>query len=280
MNVAIIGSGLAGSILSKALEGRANVTLFDDADPWRASRASENLYFPHTPSRASENLYFPLSGDTWNGPGLEFLAHHYGLTQITFNRGANTAYHVPLEQILRPADVRDSVSAVYSKPDGVTLKTVIAQETHTFDYAVVCAGVRTSQLLDVPMRSQTGHRLLYRCELAEPLYEVYRPYHSSKAFSIGGGLVSFGDATGIFLESYRKRMAELLEQTKARAAKWNLTGLEEVQYGNRPYGREHPLKSYGNFGRVFYMTGGRKMGMMAYSINSVKIADQICSGKK
>ncbi len=188
----VVGGGLFGQIISKALriEGRVVLTI-DREDLERGSRPAACLMKPSWFSALGKEIY---------EPSLDLLDRLYGVHDIQFSLrplkvggkvGTATVHWVPPHAILSSYTHSGEVTAVH--PGRVHLDDVV----HEAPLVVVAAGVWTERLL--PKYRQTAQKgvafLWDGGTIDQPFIHPWAPYRQLVAFDRGDGLwVSDGTA--------------------------------------------------------------------------------------
>lgn len=225
-DVLVIGAGLFGSIIAKALrdQGRS-VLVVDDARKDAGSRPAACLMKPSWFSGLGKDVY---------EPSLRLLDRLYGLQEIRFRvpAGHVSVHWVDPAKVLQPSDAVHTVRAVRARP-GIGWSAVCSD---VFGYhaklIVVAAGIWSSLLAPVNVVGQAGLALLWPGKtIKEPFVNVWAPYRQLVAFNRGDGLW-VGDGTSVRNWSEKYRMASMARSRRAAG----MPKEDPVElFGYRPY---------------------------------------------
>jgi glycine/D-amino acid oxidase-like deaminating enzyme len=257
-DVVIVGAGLFGSIIAKALrvEGHRVITI-DEECLGAASKPAACLMKPS---------WFSSLGKAVYDPALQLLDELYGVQQVTFKAGKLLAkvHWCSPASILQRADRLEHVSRLtqVGRKWRVTLDT--SGTFLTAPTVIVAAGIWTEDLVPVEggMTGLAGVAYLWpEQHIHEPFVRVWAPYRQLVAFNRGDGLW-VGDGTAIKEENWTSDRERVCYQRCSKAV-----GLFREQpdqlFGVRPYVKQKPCYLKEAEPGLWVATGGAKNGTLA-----------------
>ena len=255
IEVLVIGGGLFGSIVAKALrdQGRS-VLVVDDGRPGSGSRPAACLMKPSWFSGLGKEVY---------EPSLKLLDRLYGVQDIKFRvpAGHVNVHWVKPADVLQAADVVARVNSLERTSDWCWRARINNGGDLIAKKVVVAAGIWTPLLVSsIKVDAQFGMAFLWpQGKIEEPFVRVWAPYRQLVAFNRGDGLW-VGDGTAIKNWSNKYAEASLNRCSKE-------IGLEvepQKLFGARPYVADAKpclLKEVSS--GLWVATGGAKNGTLA-----------------
>jgi glycine/D-amino acid oxidase-like deaminating enzyme len=301
MPVAIIGGGIAGSLMHHVLKMRGiSSEVWDNKEPGTASRASSNLYIASWLKKfVSTDVFLGISvieevfkgkinhpfeggiGDAMkvrhiNSRDLLVEPHHSGFVSLGVEPGEDNGI---LTMRVRHGDSR----------------------SHTFSYiehdgrVILARGVNDADMMPFHpnLEGMWGHCVRFRGNLPKGAASLKMPipYKHFKFYQAEPEVIYFADSTTLARDTFFKRQPELREKLMQRAKDAFIgAGLDPNDYpmidyvaAARPIIKSKPFgeivrRTYSN-ARVFSMNGGGKNGIVAYAAMAAKIADEL-AGKE
>lgn len=258
LDAIVIGAGLFGQIIAKALraDGR-DVMLVDACYPMAGSRPAACLMKPSWFSSLGKDVY---------EPSLQLLDDLYGVQDVVFETRPKlakvTVHWIPPTKILIHKYIQDEVVSINH-----TMVQLKMRGWFEAPLIVVAAGIWTEQLL--PQYKQIGQQgvafLWKNRELGRPFIQPWAPYRQMVGFDRGDGYW-FSDGTAIKQENWT---------SEREHASWNravgATGCEEgfadraeAIMGIRPYAKGHkPCLLEEVRPGLWVASGGAKNGTLA-----------------
>lgn len=255
----IVGAGLAGSIVARVLREEGHtVRVYDDFDPFSASRASSNLY--------CAGWLKKWAGDE-TARGIEVLDRLFAdSVQLPFGGSALNVKLVQTQHVLLQPDVNMRVERLEDLPRDA-------------DTTVVCTGHRARDLLpEMPeVWSKVGHCLLFKGQWDGPAHLSFvSPFTHQKVFQYDAEHIYYADSVAVLRDKYFQRQGELLRRTKVRASKFGLRNETEYRVGFRPFIDGYPHGYVAHVRpSVYAVNSGGKNGMVAYAWAAVRLAETL-----
>lgn len=282
MKIIVIGAGLFGSIITRALTGEGHeVILIDDQRPYAGSKPSAGLIKPS---------WLDGFGDTRQG--MEILEKLYGLQELPFRTSTIgttfPVFYLNPRRVLNQHDlIIASVTSVKSsgKVVDVTLKD---GSNLVADRVVIACGVWTGELVEKlrgKVRALAGSAFLFQGVVCSNLLHMWRPYHQIKVYQCEVATVWAGDSSAIVQERYNDGMEKAsLARVKPIMAKARYSGFLGTRHplilrGYRPMvkgerlGVCQPVAPH-----VWVSTGGGKMGSVLAGYHAKIIVEGIQHG--
>lgn len=273
----VVGAGIIGSTISKALELQGmDVLLLDDNMPFSGTVPSGGHLKPS---------WFGGMKKTEYEPAMELLAEVWGLIEQQFiiypNRKKETVFRVDTDNVIKTPYTRAKVWGVlvdeaepivrYMTP----LNNRMTEEPCRF--LVVAAGIWTNLLFtDIAVTAKQGVSFRLPGTLKSPFIKPWAPYKQVVAHQQGDGEIWAGDGTAILPTNWKD------EQTaKCLLRCNNATGRLESQpiktlVGYRPYcktgGEPCLIQQVGP--RAWAVTGSGKLGTIAAGWSALRMLDE------
>lgn len=255
-DVAVVGAGLFGSIIAKALRGLGkSVVVFDARYPEAGSKPAACLMKPG---------WFSALGKAVYDPALATLERLYGLQELQFRVSTGVKVKVfwvsPAKILSEPHEVgpvrllRRGKHWVFGADDQFEARMV-----------VVAAGIWTSLLVpEVQQKGQAGVAFLWPQETIEqPFVKVWAPYKQIVGFNRGDGLW-ISDGTAILRRNWTGAREEQCLNRCVRAVGQDLDHSPPVRlFGIRPYHAMKPCYLAEVRPQLWVATGGAKNGTLA-----------------
>lgn len=267
-DVAIIGSGLFGSIIGANLRKNGRSVVFIDAN------------YKEAGSKAAACLMRPSWLNSMKGEvldrSMETLDSLYGMQQIDFDVAKVLPVKVnwiPPKKILVEKPLIGKVGSLVKTDEGYLLKlstpVVGYFEKIEARTVIIAAGIWTPQLIPMDeMKAQAGVAFVWRdMTIQKPFITPWAPYKQLVGFNRGDGLW-MGDGTSILWRNWSQETTKLSYLRCAKAiGRVGLgdsgRGRVDTFFGIRPYAQrpvcylENPLPN------VWVATGGAKNGTAA-----------------
>lgn len=252
-DVVIVGAGLFGSIIAKALTiaGRS-VMVFDDTRPDAGSLPAACLMKPS---------WLTSLGKPVSDASLAILDRLYGLQTVQFRAGPlrTKVFWVPPTAILNTASICASVLRLTKRDKGwwVYLR---AGEQVSARMVVVAAGVWSSLLVpEVQQKGLAGIAFLWPGkQLDQPFIKVWAPYKQVVGFNRGDG-VWVGDGSAILRQNWTEDHAGRSE----KRCELGFDTKPKRLFGIRPYHVMKPCYLSQVKPNLWVATGGAKNGTLA-----------------
>ncbi len=271
--VIVVGAGLFGSIIAKALELDGHiVTVLDDNRPMSGSKPSACLMKPS---------WFSSMGKDKHEPSLALLDKMYGLEEFDFKVRpsgiATSSYRIdPSKALLinRPGSYMEGL-VTYVGPDHVKVselktETGVRNVTMRADHIIVAAGVWCGKILaeaaQWDIRPTAG--IVFRtkgAQCSENRIDVWAPYKQLVGFQEYDDQVWIGDGSAILEKNWKdKRIAQSVARCEKFAHSLGVAGTTESIQGLRPYVKgAKPCLFEQVSPKVWLATGGAKNGTIA-----------------
>lgn len=244
-DVVIVGGGLFGQIIGKAMEDQGrNVVILDAKMSGAGSKPAACLM---------KSSWFSGLGKEVYEPSLELLDRLYGVEDLQFalkpfkilgKVGTGTVHWIRPSKILVEKNITEATvvgiagsTVHYVIPGDKTVREIIGR------LVVVAAGVWTERLLGergYVQQAQKGMAFLYpHRKIKEPFIRPWAPYRQLVAFNRGDGLW-VSDGTAIKAENWTKdRETAALQRCKDHIGPGDrepimLTGLRPYAKGHKP----------------------------------------------
>lgn len=270
MTINIVGSGIAGSIAARLLRRIGHkVRVFDDDDPFSASRASSNLFTASWLKKFS-------SPDARRGiEVLEWLFEDD--LEKPFDSGiadAAKVRHIPQRKLLVEPDIQDEV--VMASPGHL-----VTRRHGSFDGpTVLCVGHRAEELVpNMLVDVIVGHCFFFEGKLkpGQASLTMPLPYRHHKLYQFDPDTIYFADSVAVSYKTYVRRGDELKARTLANAR--SLIGnlpVKEFRAGYRPIVDGTPFGELRKLGEgLWSINGGGKNGMVAYANLADKLTKEV-----
>ena len=259
-DVVVIGAGLFGQIIAKALaaDGR-DVLILDDARPYAGSRPAACLMKPSWFSSLGKGVY---------EPSLRLLDALYGVQDVAFKAGKllnATVHWIP------PAKILEGNPVTQAKVLGVKGKLVYYQDLVdgqvkevVANTVVVAAGIWSEELLPgLQQQGQKGIAFLKPREwIDQPIITPWAPYRQLVAFNRGDGLW-VSDGTAIKAANWTMEREVTAFERCQKHVGINLNGSVALT-GIRPYAKGHkPCLLKEVEPGLWVASGGAKNGTLA-----------------
>lgn len=268
----VIGGGIIGATVTKALrdQGRS-VTLFDDAQPMAATKASgghmKPSWFPKELA-AEQDQALQLLAETWSVKEEQFMVYP--------EEKIETLYRVDTEQVIQLEKVRERVGAIDSWNNYPSVTTTAGTELRC-RLLVIAAGIWTTQLLSqrdqFDIKGRQGISYKFSGSIDMNFIIPWAPYKQVVAHQQSANEVWIGDGTAIKPENWNEQRSQ---QCYNRCAN-HVIGLEYRQsvMGIRPYAQVAEMPCYFKqlFPRVYVVTGTGKSGTICAGWAARRILD-------
>lgn len=252
LDVVIVGAGLFGSILGKALsQAGRQVTLFDDRRPEAGSIPAACLIKPSWITSLGKPIY---------EPALAMLEALYEVQIIKFKTGPlfTDVYWIPPKEILSLPYQKGTVRRIMRDGQGWGL--IIDDKFIHTRMVVVAAGIWSSLLLpEVKQKSLAGMAFLWSQEkIDQPFIKPWAPYKQVVGFNRGDGLW-IGDGSAILRQNWTEEYAQ---KSYLRCAGFSSIPPKRL-FGIRPYheNKQGLLKEVKP--NLWVASGGAKNGTLA-----------------
>lgn len=275
MMINVVGSGLAGSIVTRYLRNAGHeVRVIDDDDQHSGSKASSNLYI---------GSWLKKFGSAVAAEAIAALKALDLPEDQPFDTGLADAIkvrHIAQRHILVEPDEVGTVVAVHD--DGTVQFS--SGESLAANAAVLCCGHRGAELCpsyQSRLEVKVGHCYFFMGDLhaGDSNLRLVSPYTHGKLYQYEPGLIYYADSVALKPESFWKRQEELKERTLVRARKaLGVADAEPVGYrvGMRPLLAGDPFGALTQVGlRVWAVNGGGKNGMVAYALRARDLTRQL-----
>lgn len=257
LEVAIIGAGLFGCIIGRALRQRGmDVRIFDNDQKEAGSKPAACLMKPGWFSSLGREVYTPA---------LALLEGLYEVKQLKF---AMALAHVPVwwvspKQVLAEPHEAGTIKGVTPWRGGWELD-VVGGDSILASTVIVAAGIWTGQLVpSIQQQAQAGVAFLWsdRNLLKEPFIKPWAPYKQIVGFDRGDG-TWVSDGSAILRKNWTPdRDALCLARCSA-----TVSGARQPPqrlFGIRPYYKEKPCCFSEVSPGLWAATGGAKNGTLA-----------------
>lgn len=252
-DVAIVGSGLFGSIIARSLSSLGqSVIIFDDNRPEAGSKPAACLMKPG---------WFSSMGKAVYDPALELLDELYRVQEIQFKMRLSglkvKVFWVPPAKILNEKPVHATVDQLIWRGDCWEVG------PDTAKVVIVAAGIWTELLVpEVKQKAQAGIAFLWpENKIAEPFIAPWAPYKQIVGFNRGDGLW-ISDGTTILRHKWTtSRM--LKSEIRCSGATRATVGQHTRLFGIRPYHGQKPCYLEEVRPKLWVATGGAKNGTLA-----------------
>lgn len=272
-DVIIIGAGLFGSIIAKALRQTGiEAFLIDNKEEYRGSKPAACLMKPSWYSALGPETYVPAMKT------LEFL---YNVETIEFKTKISKASvkWINPKSILEIDSMQDSIQFIERTNNSWILQgqNGIYQAKHIIIAAGIwCNGIlqRSNLPLAPEISSLTGTAFVFEDCSTQPEISIWNPYKQLVKFQIEPKCAWVGD--GIASKNYWKR--DYLNQSFNRCVNFVAAPFSKViaKTGNRPYVKQAKpcyLQSHGT--NLWVVTGGAKNGTIAAGWAAQKMVELI-----
>jgi glycine/D-amino acid oxidase-like deaminating enzyme len=265
--VLVIGTGLFGRIIGKALERQGHVvTYIDSGKEGAGSKPAACLMKPSWFSSLGKDVY---------DPALALLDDLYGVQELKFKVGpakVGGIMWIPPREILQPGeDITGEVETV--TPDLALLK---GGGVIKFNLCIIAAGVWSSALANVPgLKGQAGAAFTWETPPGfefTPFVRPWAPYRQLVAFMRDERELWVGDGTAIKSENWT-REREIVSMHRCADAISLKSMPSKTLFGIRPYvPKAKPAFLDRPSRNVWVATGGAKNGTLAAGWCAWKIA--------
>lgn len=253
-DVIVIGSGLFGQIVAKAMrvQGRS-VLMIDALFDLAGSLPAACLMKPSWFSSMGKEIY---------EPSLKLLDDLYGVQDIVFETRPKlakaTVHWIPPAKIL--GEVPRLAEVIGIEGNRVLTK----DDQFEAPLIVVAAGIWTEKLL--PQYKQVGQQgvafLWPGKELTQPFIQPWAPYRQLVAFERGDGIWA-SDGTAIKMENWTREREEISQERVERALPPQRVE-PQLLLGIRPYSKAHkPCLLEEVRPGLWVASGGAKNGTLA-----------------
>lgn len=265
-NVAIIGAGVTGSVIARAMEEAGHkVGVVDDARPFRATPASAGIIHP--------NWVGAFNKDEVRD-GLMLLDKFYGLKTVNFPDGSSARQLSPA-QYLWPEGKTIHKKVIGHSPQG-NVELDNGQIMHP-TYIIICTGCWANELAGdkiPPIKATAGTAFLYRhTQLAAPLLKPWAPYKQLMAFNRDVDTVWAGDGTSILPKNYTAEREQASFERIKRAVGFTpthrITGWRPMVVGQK----SGVCAKIGS--NTWVVTGGSKSGTIFAAIAANRLLKEI-----
>lgn len=257
----VIGAGLFGQIITKALRAQGRDVVMVDA--------SHAMYGSGPAACLMKPSWFSSLGKEVYEPSLGLLDELYGVQDIEFVTRPKLAkvnvHWIPPEKILEPRAISDKVVSI--DEDNIVMASHGGWQAPLI---VVAAGIWTEKLL--PQYKQTGQQgiafMWPKATIREPFIQPWAPYRQLVAFNRGDGLWA-SDGTAIKMENWsdsrafqsRARVSMAVETAMGAPIEtsepWPLMGIRPYAKGHKPCLLEEVRPG------LWVASGGAKNGTLA-----------------
>src|SRR6266576_1797016 len=265
MKVGIVGAGVFGCVIAKALSKHCDVTVFDCRKKEAASKCSGFLM---------KDSWFAGLGKKITEPALDMLGSLYKIQSIKFKVGPlrTLVYRIAKDKVL------EGVEVVEEKVKGIgNGRYIVTDEERKFDAIIVAAGIWSNGFFPkLQVTGKKGISFEWEGKVKRPFIRPWAPYKQVVVFNVPEeeNKVWGGDGSAIKQENWTdERERECLKRV-AKAA--GLDASEAKQnVGIRPFveGRTHVLEKVGK--RYWVATGGGKNGTILAGYVASQIEEKL-----
>lgn len=268
MKVGIVGGGIFGCVIAKALSEHCDVTVFDCRKKEAASKCSGFLMKPS---------WFDGLGKKITKPGLDTLSSLYKLQEIKFKVGPlrTLVYRVAKDRVLG----WDPLNVIQQKVIGIKenwIKTEDDNERH-FDAVILAAGIWTNRFF--PKFGVTGKKGIsfeWKGEVKRPFIRPWAPYKQVVVFNVPEepNQVWGGDGSAIKPDNWTEEREKDCLKRVSKAAELEPEEAKQ-NVGIRPFveGKTHILEKVGK--RYWVATGGGKNGTILAGYVAHRLVEEL-----